>query len=69
MSEWISVEDRLPENQSISDEGNDYVLIDPLGYSPTKAMYCGGEWYVNYIAKVFVPVFNWMPIPESPKND
>ncbi len=52
MSEWISVKDRLPENQSISDECNEYVRVYTEVFGEMHAMYCDGKWYYNYAIKL-----------------
>ena len=64
MSEWISVEDRLPEEQDITEECNEYVCVSIPGYPPLKAMYCGGEWYTNYVSMIFKDVTHWKPRPD-----
>lgn len=63
MSEWISVEDRLPENKTavlIHDERHKHTLGGPL----FKAMYFANSerhWGEH------IGVTHWMPLPEPPK--
>lgn len=59
---WISVKDELPENQSLLTQCNEYVLVYIPEFGEIKAMYCDGEWYINYLAKIIRPVTHWMPI-------
>lgn len=73
MSDWISVEERLPETGNSSVYGSDWCLgvVDYLG-----------EIYVELVKYVDVPkpywkdpfddrsliVTHWMPLPEPPKE-
>ena len=66
MSEWISVEDRLPEYQGRAGStrfahviGNDAVL------GPGEVMYSEGVW--TGIGGVTLNVTHWMPLPAPPK--
>ena len=75
VNQWISVKDRLPEEnilvlcyaRSTTGEGNDYFL---------GALAHGEFWFlkVNDIGHVSYPVLHWevthwQPLPESPKED
>jgi len=53
MSEWISVEDKLPE------KGTGFVITQN-GY----AMYLKGEWNLYTGAG---DITHWMPLPEPPE--
>jgi hypothetical protein len=66
MSEWISVKDRLPENEvdailAILLNGNYYVMIGRRsGYVWDIYTLDGIQW-VNSVT-------HWMPLPEPPKE-
>ena len=74
--EWISVKDRLPEENNVI-EGRKYetcsdlVIVfvrDDLGNSFTcDDMTTNGEW-INYPAPQF-EVTHWMPLPEPPEKN
>lgn len=66
---WISVEDRLPE------ENKALLVCDISGVTsderePEKAFYEGGIFYwqsiVNYDDGTSLRVTHWMPLPELP---
>ena len=63
MSEWISVEDRLPED-------NDEVLTFSLGevfvtrYWKLTSQWLASDARATHLAKVT----HWMPLPEPPKD-
>ena len=72
MSEWISVEDRLPElGQNVIAVGTWYGEICGMGESEYMGI---GEWsgagYVSIDSDTYstdiVEVTHWMPIPEHP---
>ena len=59
--EWISVDDRLPENLS-------YIIVCDK-YGNVGEAYCYGEGWFEWIdseERVFVT--HWMPLPEPPKG-
>ena len=76
MSEWISVEERFPEEpygcllivwDSPYDGGDDF-----LNYLPRFAGYDGERWHDGDGAQVPFEVAYWMalpPIPEPPKEE
>ena len=67
--EWISVKDRLPEDNS---------LVLGLGYNPqflikktivaqVRINYLRGNWTESYCPSPF-ELTHWMPLPEPPKE-
>ena len=58
--EWIKTSERLPENQDLNDECNKYHNIKIEGFDDARAMYCDGEWYFNYVAKIIKKVTHWL---------
>lgn len=74
MSEWISVEDRLPECDLTPNSFGSQVLVYPPydrdGYSPMSVAFYGcrqtDEPNFYLFGKVFNPT-HWMPLPEPPK--
>ncbi len=63
MTEWISSEDRLPENDSWQ-----WVMLEGEFY-PERGAYHSekGKWYIWSFGWVG-SVIHWMPIPEPPKE-
>jgi hypothetical protein len=60
--EWISVEDRLPEERQ-------NVLVHYVdGWMPI-AFLLGGKWYQSGGETSWVSVTHWMPLPEPPKGE
>ena len=65
MSEWISVDDRLPEHGEViafSTQYGDY-LIGWLTESEYEDVVCHGDGCEMY------HVTHWMPLPEIPKEE
>lgn len=66
--EWISVEDRFP------DEEDKYYLILINNWIVRVGMYFNGAWnvctgvYVTDILRPCYSVTHWMPLPEPPKK-
>lgn len=71
MSNWISVKERLP------DEEYDWVLASPVDYFNPQLRFVPcvvelrkGKWasseYNDYEAWCNVKITHWMPLPESP---
>ena len=59
-----SVEDVLPQPDSLEDEGNEYYLIYLGNYGWNRAMYCEDffglvSWYKDYTSKIITPVTHW----------
>lgn len=63
MAEWISVDDRLPENSTD-------VLV---AYSRTEDVsigyYSKAGYWTDYVYDFEEKVAYWMPLPEAPKRD
>ena len=70
MSEWISVEDRLPAERN--KWGSCIWLVKPMHEIPTTAIFDAnnGNWYSRATAggthKIFVT--HWMSLPELPDS-
>jgi hypothetical protein len=63
-SEWISVEERLPERST-------RVLAYSKKYNEVNVYYYGGadEWWDNdgWASAKYYEITHWMPLPEAPK--
>ena len=57
-NEWISVEERLPENSA------NVLVCHENGYVTTNAWLIGCWWFKNERN----PITHWMPLPEPPKE-
>ena len=68
--EWISVDDRLPENSN--DEFADAVLVTD-GFVQHMAYFVGGEWRFAESGEIKEPMWyritHWMPLPQLPKGE
>ena len=68
-SEWISVEDRLPE-------ANLHVLLYAFFHNQWQIVkgwhsYCDKQFHItnsDYPSLTDIPVTHWMPLPEAPKG-
>ena len=58
-NEWISVEDRLPE------ETGKYLVSTKNGVVYQTKYYSGGKWGQKDKGK---NITHWMPLPEAPKG-
>lgn len=71
MSDWISVKERLPEEDfdGFYDKNGEYptfiVMID-VGVIPATLQFNGTEW-IDEDSNVY-NVTHWMPLPEPPKE-
>lgn len=73
--EWISVKDRLPENDKAT-EKSEFVLcfipVDKInGGHFQRTLYYDATlkmWKLNYKTPVAWEVTHWMPLPEPPKQ-
>ncbi|MBR5874526.1 MAG: DUF551 domain-containing protein [Oscillospiraceae bacterium] len=64
MAEWISVKDRLPEDDA------DYLVWVADACTVERAMYYGdGEWLTEDLENLTRLVTHWMPLPEPPKEE
>ena len=66
--EWISVDERLPEESGVyvayTDNGNSITL----DYSAKHKLFNSFDSYSRDVAEGFaIPVTHWMPLPEAPK--
>lgn len=66
--EWISVDERLPEESGVyvacTDNGNPMTL----DYSAKHKLFNSFDSYPRDVAEGFaIPVTHWMPLPEAPK--
>lgn len=64
---FISVEDKLPIAEDITDECNPYYLVKLPRYGFKQAMYLENEigergWYLDYTSKIIVEVTHWAKI-------
>lgn len=61
MDNWISVKERLPENE-------DDVLVYFEDGDITIAFY-DGDWTKDGFSKIMREVTHWQPLPQSPKGE
>lgn len=60
---WISVEERLPENDA------NYLVFTSAANEVDLATYYGdGEWLAPDLCNLTRFVTHWMPLPEAPKE-
>ncbi len=77
MTEWISVEDRLPEEDDVFfvliHDDSDFVAIPEVSWWALDGIFtdtgkpCGAYWEIEDEYK-FYKVTHWMPLPEPPKE-
>lgn len=60
--EWISVEDRLPENKVR------VLLFDNEGFGVVSGRLIASVWYLESEKDLNSNVTHWMPLPEPPKE-
>ncbi len=63
--EWISVEDRLPE------EGHEVLgayLLEDSEHCQSVLLFARGEFMTEYDGEFYGIVTHWMPLPEPPKE-
>jgi len=66
MSQWISVEDRLPEK-----DGAYLTILDGRGhgyYGHPEITYGSHDWHCFWNARGAMIVTHWMPLPEPPER-
>lgn len=61
VGEWISVEERLPDN------GETVLTVDNEGYMIVASWYELGGWFLPVCRAN--PVTHWMPMPEPPRGE
>ena len=70
VQEWISVDDRLPEDSN--DGFADAVLVTD-GFVQHMAYFVGGEWRFAESGEIKEPMWyritHWMPLPNPPKGE
>lgn len=70
VQEWISVNDRLPEDSN--DGFADAVLVTD-GFLQHMAYFVGGEWRFAESGEIKEPMWysitHWMPLPQPPKGE
>lgn len=73
--EWISVGDRLPEEDGTLPRyvNGDFCLISVLavcnkGVTMKERIYSDGHWQWLNMTPYYEDVTHWMPIPEPPKE-
>ena len=70
VQEWISVDDRVPEDSN--DGFADAVLVTD-GFVQHMAYFVGGEWRFAESGEIKEPMWyritHWMPLPEPPKGE
>ena len=70
VQEWVSVDDRLPEDSN--DGFADAVLVTD-GFVQHMAYFVGGEWRFAESGEIKEPMWyritHWMPLPERPKGE
>ena len=68
MSDWASVEERLPEERNIHGQSANYLVIDDWG-NMAEAWLDRRGW-INALSGTPddpIDVTHWMPLPEPPK--
>lgn len=67
MTEWISVEDRLPE-YTTQVRGSRFVIViaNCNGGGVGEAMYEEGVW--TMLGGIPAPITHWMPLPDPPRT-
>ncbi len=65
-SNWISIEDRLPEDDGLPLIAHGYILNDDLDRLPSTEIvrYHNGDFQIDF--EWMAVVTHWMPLPEPP---
>ncbi len=67
MSDWISVETKLPEaDQSVLCFGKNGILIGRFHKSPIGSYWLSDKMEHIEFMEEFEPITHWMPLPEPP---
>lgn len=61
MSEWISIEDRLPTLKAR------VIVFDASGFGVVSGRRGSAGWYLEGDFDCFCNVTHWMPLPEPPE--
>ena len=64
MNDWISVEERLPDNT----KGVELVLVAVSGWPQVRGACCVDGLWVDLLDRSIVPT-HWMPLPDPPVQD
>jgi len=67
--EWISVSDRLPENECVCIGYQNEQLIGYVSSDRIGDMVCGTGFLCTSDSETLTHVTHWMPLPEPPKAD
>ena len=70
VQEWISVDDRLPEENH---DGSVNAVLVTDGFVQHMAYFARGEWRFAESGEIKEPMWysitHWMPLPEPPKGE
>ena len=70
VQEWVSVDDRLPED---SNDGFEDAVLVTDGFVQHMAYFVGGEWRFAESGEIKEPMWyritHWMPLPQPPKGE
>ena len=70
VQEWISVDDRSPEENH---DGSVNAVLVTDGFVQHMAYFAGGEWRFAESGEIKEPMWyritHWMPLPEPPKGE
>ena len=70
VQEWISVDDRLPEENN---DGSVNAVLVTDGFVQHMAYFARGEWRFAESGEIKEPMWysitHWMPLPEPPKGE
>ena len=64
MMQWISVEDRLPEEECLAINIQDEMIVGWI----CKTVACSG-WTCESIGEHLIDVTHWMPLPAPPATE
>ncbi len=63
MTEWISVEERLPEREILAIDDRENYLVGMIYRSNDDK-----RWVCEAAGVLIYPVTHWMPLPEPPEE-
>ena len=67
-SEWVSVEDRLPEYQCRAGSDSFVFVLGCVNGLVSEFMYANGKWQSTGLGKIDVTPTHWMEIPKPPEQ-